>query len=329
MTPLALPQARAHSVGLSGAELEDGTLSLTFAQAELSATVPVDDLARARLALDDATFARVGIDVGGAPCALGPGTWTRLEADGLRGVATLTCPDAPPTATMTYRAGFLAALPPGHRHVLRVPGGGERVLTTQAPAAHLDTPAVPGTGAVLRDFGRLGVEHIAGGADHLVFVFGLLLATARLREALAVVSGFTLAHSVTLSAAALGWVTPHASWVEPAIAASVAFVGLENLGQPPVRRRMAVTFAIGLVHGFGFAGALRQIGLPPGRAVPALAAFNVGVELGQAVLVTLAMPVLHRARRHPRWDSRGLPALSLAVALLGSVWFVERLAGTR
>ncbi len=346
MTPplLGVRRADAHPVGLSRAELGDTTLALTFARTELAASVPVEDVARARLALDDLTFARVRVRVGGRPCTLGPGDWTTLEADGLHGVATLKCPDALHDAARTYEAGFLAALPPGHRHVLQdlprgrrgtspsatpPPHGAETVLTAQDPTATLQADATPGTFTVLRDFGGLGVEHIAGGIDHLVFVFGLLLATRRLRDALLVVSGFTLAHSVTLSAAALGWIAPGAAWVEPAIAASVAFVGVENLWRPPVRRRVALTFALGLIHGLGFAGALRGIGLPPGRAVPALAAFNGGVELGQAALVALTMPLLRRAARHPRWEDRVAPALSLAVALLGCAWCVERLATMR
>ncbi|MEN9785288.1 MAG: hypothetical protein RLZZ299_552 [Pseudomonadota bacterium] len=346
MTPLLTGArgAHAHPVGLSRAELGHDALALTFARAELATAVPVEDLGRARLALDDLTFARVRVRVGDRPCVLGPGTWTALEADGLRGVATLECPPAPYDATWTYEAGFLAELPAGHRHVLQdlsrgrrgtspsatpPPHGAETVLTAEKPAATLHGAAAPGTLAVLRDFGRLGVEHIAGGVDHLIFVLGLLLATTRLRDALLVVSGFTLAHSVTLSAAALGWIAPNPAWVEPAIAASVAFVGVENLGRPPVRRRVALTFAFGLVHGLGFAGALRGIGLPPGRAVPALAGFNLGVEAGQAVLVALAVPLLRQAARHPRWDDRAAPALSLGVALLGGAWCVERLATMR
>ena len=339
MTPLLslAATAGAHTVGLSRGELGDGALALSFARAELAASVPVEDVARARLALDDVTFARVRLTHGGQPCSLGPGTWSAVEADGLRGVASVRCPDAPDGATVTYEAGFLSALQPGHRHVLHGPSMGRRgaspsvatVLTAEHPAATLDAAVVPGTLAVLRDFGRLGVEHIAGGLDHPAFVFGLLLVTTRLREALLVVSGFTLAHSVTLTAAALGWVVPDAAWVEPAIAASVAFVGFENLWRPALPRRVALTFGFGLVHGLGFAGALRDIGVPPGRALPALAAFNLGVEAGQAVLVALSVPVLRRAARHPRWGDRAVPALSVAVGLLGCAWCVERLATMR
>jgi hypothetical protein len=157
------------------------------------------------------------------------------------------------------------------------------------------------------DYFALGVEHIFTGYDHIAFLFGLLvIAGARgtrrgLRYALGVVTAFTVAHSLTLISAALGWVRLPSRLVESAIALSILYVALENLRTAEPRARWALTFGFGLVHGFGFATVLGELGLPSRGLVLSLLAFNVGVEAGQLLVVALAFPVLLALhRRHWR-----------------------------
>lgn len=177
-------------------------------------------------------------------------------------------------------------------------------------------------------FVLLGIRHILGGYDHLLFLLGLFLACERWRTLVVIVSCFTVAHSLTLALATLGYVHLPARIVEPGIAATIAFVGLENLFRPhEPRGRWIYAFAFGLIHGLGFASVLIDLGLGSDRRsllVP-LFSFNLGVELGQLVVAALVLPLLWRLKRHPAFARRGVPALSALVALAGLCWFCERL----
>lgn len=253
------------------------------------------------------------------PCAVGPITEVRDGDDGVRRSAPLTCPDGPPAQLA------MPDLPPGHR--VMVTRGAETLgwLDRDQPALPVAEGGPRGAAGVAVDYLALGVEHILTGWDHLLFLAGLLLGVRTLREAALVVTGFTLSHSVTLGLAALGVVALPASRVEPAIALTVVWVGVENLRGEHPRRRLALTTILGLVHGLGFAGLLAELGLPDGQRLTALLAFNVGVELGQFAVVLAALPLLQRLRevgggRAVRWGS-------VAVAAVGLGWFVERVAG--
>ena len=193
---------------------------------------------------------------------------------------------------------------------------------------------------------RLGVAHILTGYDHLSFLMALLLAaglrtrTTRttvaeaatprqaVRSTVAIVSAFTVAHSLTLVTQVLppGWLSTR--WVEPAIAFSVAYVGFENLVPRPPRGRWLLVFGFGLVHGLGFASVLREIGLPRRGLLLSLLSFNLGVELGQLLVVALALPIVVTcARRAPRAFERwGLQIGSGVIGLFGTIWLVTRLA---
>ncbi|MDP2310131.1 MAG: HupE/UreJ family protein [Pseudomonadota bacterium] len=311
--------AWAHRPGLSYARLEADHVALTFAQPELASLVPLGaDLDASRVVVAQVTLDTATFTVGGEPCALGDVTLRRVEDDGVEIAAGMDCPPG----EVTYTAGFLPTLAPGHRHYVEAMG---------QPVAVLDvgTPNVAYTGAsdrgeVAAQFFGLGVEHIWTGYDHLLFLFGLLLAARSLRSMLFIVTGFTVAHSITLSAAALGLVSLPSALVEPAIAASIAYVGIENFWRPAPKRRVAVTFLLGLVHGFGFAGMLAELGLPRDALAVALLCFNGGVEVGQAAVVAVALPLLLLLRRWPSWEARAVPALSIGVALAGVYWFAER-----
>lgn len=172
----------------------------------------------------------------------------------------------------------------------------------------------------------LGFEHIVPlGLDHILFVLALFLLSPRIAPLLVQLTTFTVAHSLTLALVAAGVMSPPASVVEPLIAASIVFVGVENLRRRHLGpTRLAVVGAFGLLHGMGFAGALNELGFPPGQQWLALASFNVGVELGQLAVVLAALALTWRSRvegEHPQWIR--LPA-SGAIALMGLFWVVVR-----
>jgi hydrogenase/urease accessory protein HupE len=189
-----------------------------------------------------------------------------------------------------------------------------------------DAPPLPS----FRGFLVLGAEHIFTGYDHLLFLCGLLLVCRRWRTVAAIVTCFTLAHSVTLALAALEVVSLPSRLVESLIAASIVYVGVENIlrGDEP-RGRWALTFGFGLIHGLGFASVLREIGLGKfgTSIVGPLVGFNLGVELGQLVVACLLLAVLWRLRRIPAFDRRGTRVASAAVAAAGLVWLVGRAFG--
>ena len=189
---------------------------------------------------------------------------------------------------------------------------------------------------------REGVWHIWIGLDHILFLLSLLLpsvlvwqaakqkwhAVDRFGEAfvdvLKVVTAFTIAHSITLSLAALGVVDLPSRWVESVIAASIVVAALNNLWPRVVGRLWMVAFGFGLVHGFGFASVLADLGLPQDALVIALVGFNIGVELGQLAIVIVFLPLAFALRRtalYRRWVMVGGSAV---IALLAAVWFVER-----
>jgi len=203
-----------------------------------------------------------------------------------------------------------------------------QLLSPRAPAWVL--PAQAQAAPPARAYFGLGVEHILGGTDHLLFVLALLLLVRRTLPLLRTVTAFTLAHSLTLAAAALGLVQVPGAPVEAAIALSIVFVARELLRPAPglaARRPWLVALAFGLLHGFGFAGALAELGLPAGEIPLALALFNLGVEAGQLLFlaaVLLAWRGLMRARKSwPRWAAR-VPAYALGA--VSSCWLLQRLA---
>lgn len=202
---------------------------------------------------------------------------------------------------------------------------GERQVTfgEASRTTSVDIDRTPATGWL--DFIRLGVEHILTGYDHLLFLVALLATARGAWSVVRIVTAFTLAHSVTLSIGALGIVTIPDRIIEPLIAATIVWVALENLfAAEPDRRRWIWSFGFGLVHGLGFASALGELGLKGGALVRGLVGFNLGVEIGQLLLVAVFLPALI-------WLSRGRGAwltprvASLAVALVGTYWLVERI----
>ncbi|MGE0450401.1 MAG: HupE/UreJ family protein [Vicinamibacterales bacterium] len=180
--------------------------------------------------------------------------------------------------------------------------------------------------AVVRRFIPAGIEHILIGPDHLLFLVGLLLLGGTVRRLALVVSAFTLAHSVTLSLAAMNVLNPPARIIEPAIALSIVYVGADNLtvrGGRDVRAWIA--FAFGFIHGFGFANVLREMDLPRLALGWSLFAFNLGVEIGQLLVVGVVASLLQLIRSRSERAGRSLVVVgSVGVIVAGAYWFVER-----
>ena len=223
----------------------------------------------------------------------------------------------------------LAPLPPGEV-ILRVAPLSEppqvRVLTAMRPVATIAAPdaALP----VWRGYLGLGFEHILEGWDHLLFVTALVLIAGGWRRATLAVTAFTVAHSVTLAASVLGAVSLNPRFVEAAIALSIVLLAVELVrGGESLTRRYpaAVAFAFGLLHGFGFAGALAAIGLPEGDVAPALLAFNLGVEAGQLALVATLLAMLALARRAaPTALAPATRLATYAIGITGAFWLIDR-----
>lgn len=183
-----------------------------------------------------------------------------------------------------------------------------------------------GVRAVVQRFTAAGVHHILIGPDHLLFLIGLLLLGGSIRRLVVVVSAFTLAHSITLSLAALNIVDPPSGVIEPAIALSIVFIGVDNLLVRGGRDLRAwIAFVFGFVHGFGFAGVLREMGLESRALLWSLLSFNLGVEVGQLCVVAVVASVFAMLRATSETTGRRLAfAGSIGVIAAGTFWFVER-----
>ena len=176
----------------------------------------------------------------------------------------------------------------------------------------------------------LGFTHILPkGLDHVLFVLGIFLVSRRARPVLLQVSAFTIAHSLTLGLSIYGVLTLPSSIIEPAIALSIAYIAIENVLVAEIRPwRYALVFAFGLLHGLGFSGVLREVGLPQGELLTALLGFNTGVELGQIAVIGLAYVAVGYWFNQRTWYRRRivLPA-SACIALFGLYWTLERVRG--
>lgn len=217
-----------------------------------------------------------------------------------------------------------------HRTFLNVYEAGDlasqEILSADRPRFEFFSGTRQGVVAVIRKFVPSGVHHILIGPDHLLFLVGLLLTGGSFRRLLLVVTAFTAAHSLTLTLAALGILVPPPAIIEPAIALSIVYVGLDNLLKRDGRdMRTWIAFAFGFIHGFGFANVLRDMDLP-GRALGwSLFSFNIGVEIGQVAVVLVVAAIVTALRSRSEVAGRRLAlAGSLVVIAAGATWFVQR-----
>jgi hypothetical protein len=207
-----------------------------------------------------------------------------------------------------------------------LPGGPERVFDLHGDPGIVKLD--PRWHQAALRFVREGFFHILDGADHLLFLFCLVIPFRRFLSLVAIVTSFTVAHSITLIASAFN-VAPDALWfpplVETLIAASIVYMALENIAAPKLQRRWLITFAFGLVHGFGFSFALRDtLQLAGSHVLTSLLAFNVGVELGQVLVLVVMLPALHLLFRYGMAERMGTIILSALVAHTGWHWMTER-----
>jgi hypothetical protein len=203
----------------------------------------------------------------------------------------------------------------------------------QASAPILLTDSAPAVGrtTIAWRYLLLGFTHIIPhGLDHMLFVLGLFLLSGRLRTVLAQVSAFTVAHSITLGLSIYGLIAVPSAVVEPLIAVSIVYVALENLLLSELKPwRIALVFAFGLLHGLGFAGALRELGLPRAEFMTALLTFNAGVEAGQLAVIAAAFAIVGWHCRSQSWyRQRVVVPASLLIACTALYWTVERIAFT-
>jgi hydrogenase/urease accessory protein HupE len=192
------------------------------------------------------------------------------------------------------------------------------------------TGSSQGTFAVVKKFIPGGIYHIFIGPDHILFIVGLLLLGGSLLRLLSIVTAFTIAHSITLSLAALDVLNPPARLIEPAIALSIVYVGIDNLmvGKTGRDVRPLIAFFFGLVHGFGFAGVLKEFGLPSQALGWSLFSFNFGVEIGQVCIVVIVASLLAALRNRNKALGERIAIIgSVVVILAGCYWFIERVFG--
>ena len=214
------------------------------------------------------------------------------------------------------------------KHLVTLTGAnaGTKMLYPADPPLDLSKP-LETVWELMWKFTQAGVEHILTGYDHISFLIAILLWATRVWPVVKIVTAFTVSHSVTLSLAALDIVTLPTQWVEAAIAASIVYVAVENFFSRRVDGRWRDTFVFGFVHGFGLASGLKELGVPADAVLPALASFNIGVELGQVAIVLVLVPLLlfideqTNGKRSPRL----VYSISAVIALLGAYWLLERL----
>jgi hydrogenase/urease accessory protein HupE len=267
----------------------------------------------------------------GTPCNAGP---VAVEPDQDGVVARFAWSCAAVGGDLVYRSTILVDIDRTAKQVVLIgpePDASQALLDADQTEVRLTAPP-PSLIEVIRRYVVAGIEHIFLGYDHIAFLVAIMLWARRLWPVVKIVTAFTLAHSITLSLAVLQIVVIPSAIVEPAIAASIVFVAVENFFSRDINRRWRDTFAFGLIHGFGFASALQEFGLPRGSVVPALAAFNLGVELGQIAIVALVIPALLGLDRLAAGYRYGSPSrtaplvytLSGAIAILGCYWMLER-----
>jgi hypothetical protein len=284
-------------------------------------------------------LARLELAAGQMPCQTASGTLA-LDRHGQNAYAVLgftaICPAS--LTRLDLRYSLLFDLDPSHRGLLNLAWAGTTstaVLGPETGTLRFDRGDA-GSWSILASYVREGFRHILIGYDHILFLLALLLSVmlhlARsgsdlgraLAELAAVVSAFTVGHSITLALAALGVVDPPSRLVESLIALSVVLAALNNLVPMVQRRIWLIALGFGLIHGFGFAGVLRELGLPDHSLIVALFGFNLGVELGQLAVVALFVPLVLAIERLHLYPPLVMQMGSTAVAAVAMVWLLER-----
>ena len=243
-----------------------------------------------------------------------------------------------PQRTLLLQSGFLNKLADGHQQYATVKDADGKILLEKMLGKNDNQVNVQLVGSVTAadkpdifpaflGFFKLGIEHIITGYDHLLFLFALLAVTHSFWPALKIITFFTIAHSITLACAGLNLIELPSSFVEPFIAATIMYVGIENIirGEHPKGRHW-LTFGFGLIHGFGFASVLREMEISAGDTgiLLPLLSFNLGIETGQIAVAAVILPLIWWLNSKPEISVKFLKACSLLVSLMGAYWFLER-----
>ncbi len=353
---LASAAVSAHANGSSylRIQVDDDTDRLLatwdIAAADLELPLELDDDGDGRLsaaeielrhgAISEFAVQRLYIERGGADCRLSTGAIaTRMREEPYLSLRlTAVCPSSGAlrvSSSLFFGSAGYSTLLDVHTAAGRFPA----MLSAATP--YWIEPAAKSTLDSVFLFAREGMWHVLIGYDHIAFLFLLLLPSVlrgssagwtrvtRLREGIrdvvVIVTAFTVAHSITLGLAVTGLVQVPVQPIEVAIAGSIVVAGVINLFPAVTRWRLGLAFGFGLIHGFGFANALGEIGGGGSRLAPMLGGFNLGVEVGQLLIVAAILPLLWILGRTPLYATRIMPALSLATAMTGAIWFAGRL----
>lgn len=340
----------AHPPGLSSVDASikaaEVAVKVTFALQDIEAFAPMDsdldaevsdaerDAAKPAIAKLLAEQLRVNID-GKDYAPAEPG---RVSFDDQNNAHVEFHYQVVPKQQLLLQSKFLAQLPEGHQQFLTVRDADGKVITEKMLARNDDQISIPlasdgeqqathSSFETFVDFLKLGIEHIVTGYDHLLFLFGLLLVTHSFWPAIKIITFFTIAHSITLACAGLNLIDLPSSFVEPFIAATIVYVGVENLirGDHPKGRHW-LTFGFGLIHGFGFASVLQEMEISSGNTgiLLPLLSFNLGIETGQITVASVVLPLIWWLNNKPAIAEKFLKGCSVVVSLMGAYWLLER-----
>ncbi len=337
-------------IKVEGTQIE-GSLELAVRDAERAVGIDANqdgkitwgELRASQLRLAQYLSQHLDLSTQGIPCPLRfDAVEVNERVDGKYAWLPFTAHCSSASDRLSVRYAVMDGVDPSHRGLLTLTVGnitqtGVLGGTDRAIAFQLHEPS---RGRTFLEYLRVGVEHIWSGIDHLLFLLSLLLpavlsrrnggwepvATAKpaLLDTLRVVTAFTVAHSITLTLAALNLVHLPSRLTESVIAASIIVAALNNIFPLVTAARARIAFAFGLLHGFGFASVLADMGLPSGARLLSLFAFNLGIETGQLAVVLAVMPIIYRMRNGTLYRNTLMPLGSAAIAALALVWVVQR-----
>jgi len=352
---------QAHTLSVAHVDISrqgaDGLLvEVDVAVRDLALTMPLDangdnditwgELRNQQPAFEQLLLRSVQLKSAATSCKLQPESLGTRSYDGIAYASMAFSSNCGSGTGLAIQYDLIFDQDPAHRAIVAWRLGDNvqtNILQAGTRNARLSGTGSSGGGGAFRQFLREGIHHILGGIDHLAFLLALLLpavlvrqdgrwqptprVAGSLRSVAGVVTAFTLAHSITLSLAALGIVRPDGQVVEVVIAVSVLLAALNNIWPVVTGRVWLVALAFGLIHGMGFARALQDLGLPKGQELLALLGFNLGVELGQLGVVALMFPILAGVRRQRWYPQLAMPLLSALIAVAALYWIWQRLGG--
>ena len=331
-------------------------LEIDVALRDLALTMPLDsngdnaitwgELRSQRPALERLLLQHVQLRSSSSTCKLQPQALGTRSYDGVAYASMSFISNCAAGTGLAIAYDLIFDQDPAHRAIVAWRLGDNvqtNILQADARSARLTATGANDRSGTFMQFLSEGIHHILGGIDHLAFLLALLLPAVlvrqdgrwqptpriggSLRTVAGVVTAFTLAHSITLSLAALGMVRPNGQIVEVVIAASVLLAALNNIKPVVTGRVWLVALGFGLIHGMGFARALQDLGLPQGQELSALLGFNLGVELGQLGVVALVFPILAAVRRKAWYARVAMPLLSVLIAVAALYWIGQRVSG--